>query len=146
MIQFWRTREPYGEFSNFFITQITVDGIEYKTSEHYYQSKKFEGTEWEEYVRKQPTARLSADEGRRNDLPLRKDWEQIKEDVMYTVLREKFKQERFKNLLLSTGEEELVENSASDKYWGQCNGIGKNRLGELLMKLRTEIRNKTNFF
>ncbi len=148
MIQFWKTREPYGELSNFFITQITVDGKEYKTAEHYYQSKKFVGSDWEEYIRNQMTAWLAATEGRRKDLPIRPDWDDVKEDVMYRVLQEKFKIERFKNVLLSTGDEEIVEYSRKDSYWGQCNGIGQNRLGELLMRLRIEIKGKdeTTFF
>ena len=148
MILFWKTREPYGEFSNFFIATIVIDGKDYKTSEHYYQSKKFEGSDWEEHIRNQPTARLAANEGRREDLPLRPDWDEVKEDVMYRVLQEKFKVERFKNLLLVTGDEEIVEHSPKDRYWGQYNGEGLNRLGELLMKLRSEIKEKdeTTFF
>lgn len=148
MILFWKTREPYGEFSNFFITQLTIDGKDYKTSEHYYQSKKFEGSDWEEYIRNQPTAKLAATEGRRQDLPTQPNWDEIKEDVMYRVLQEKFKIERFKNVLLSTGDEEIVEYSRKDRYWGQYGGKGLNRLGELLMRLRSEIRSKdkTIFF
>lgn len=146
MILFWKTKQPYGEFSNFFQKQVVVDGIPYKTAEHYYQSKKFEGTKWEEYIRNQSTAMLAAHEGRREDLQLRPDWEDVKEDVMYKVLKEKFKDDGLRNLLLSTNEEELIENSPTDRYWGRHNGVGQNRLGELLMQLRGEIRNKKKFF
>jgi ribA/ribD-fused uncharacterized protein len=48
-----------------------------------------------------------------------------------------------KELLLSTGDEELIENAANDYYWG-CgrSGTGKNRLGEILMRVRDELRTK----
>ena len=29
-----------------------------------------------------------------------------------------------------------------DTYWGVCDGVGKNRLGQLLMNLRTDLRSK----
>ena len=36
---------------------------------------------------------------------------------------------------------ELIEgNTWNDTYWGVCNGVGKNTLGQLLMKIREEIR------
>jgi predicted NAD-dependent protein-ADP-ribosyltransferase YbiA (DUF1768 family) len=60
-------------------------------------------------------------------------------------LREKFKDEKLKEMLLQTGEEELVEsNTWGDIYWGVCNGKGQNNLGKLLMKIRSEIRGEQN--
>ncbi|HLH64058.1 MAG TPA: NADAR domain-containing protein [Ktedonobacteraceae bacterium] len=43
---------------------------------------------------------------------------------------------------LSTGDELLVENAPKDYYWG-CgkDGSGKNRLGQILMEVRTILRN-----
>ena len=43
--------------------------------------------------------------------------------------------------LLATGDAILIEgNTWNDTYWGVCNGVGKNTLGQLLMKIREEIR------
>ena len=44
-IKFYKTLSPYGEFSNFHRKVYKIHGIKYKSSEHYYQSKKFEGTD-----------------------------------------------------------------------------------------------------
>lgn len=56
-------------------------------------------------------------------------------------LREKFKDPELRKILLSTGKKELIENSPYDKYWGiGPNGKGKNRLGVLLMELRTGLK------
>lgn len=58
---------------------------------------------------------------------------------MYEGLKLKFTQNAdLKKQLLETGDRELIEHTRKDKYWGDGgNGTGKNRLGILLMKLRT---------
>lgn len=145
-IKFYKIKKPYGEFSNFYKKVYTINGIKYKSSEHYYQSKKFEGTEWEEHIKNQKTPRLAADQGRRRDLPLRKDWNIVQNEVMITALYYKFKDPGLRNLLLSTGEEELIEDSPFDFYWGcGADGSGKNVLGKQLMALRTVIRTEEHY-
>jgi ribA/ribD-fused uncharacterized protein len=43
--------------------------------------------------------------------------------------------------LLSTGDEEIIENAPGDYYWGVgANGSGKNMLGRILMDVRDELR------
>jgi predicted NAD-dependent protein-ADP-ribosyltransferase YbiA (DUF1768 family) len=73
---------------------------------------------------------------------LRADWEAAKEGVMKEGLRAKFSSNpTLANLLLSTGERRIVENSPRDSYWGiGKDGRGKNRLGALLMEVREELR------
>src|SRR4028119_1837427 len=90
-IYFYSDRErPYRVFSNFSKHGFVVNGKFYKTSEHYFQSQKFVGTEFEETVRLAPSPKAAADLGRNRKLPLREDWEQVKEEVMRTALRAKF--------------------------------------------------------
>jgi ribA/ribD-fused uncharacterized protein len=117
---------------------------DYKSVEHYYQSKKYENTEWEDYIRSQNKAFEAAREGRRKDLPLREDWEDVKLLVMRRALIAKFKRiDNLRNLLLSTGNIELVEYSKKDYFWGRNeDGAGYNMLGKLLMELREEIKVK----
>jgi len=46
-----------------------------------------------------------------------------------------------RDLLLETGEKELLENSPVDAYWGVGpTGDGLNHLGKLWMKLRDELQ------
>ena len=61
---------------------------------------------------------------------------------MYEGLRYKFRaHEQLKVKLLETGERQLIEHTVNDKYWGDGgDGSGKNKLGKLLMKLRSEFR------
>ena len=60
---------------------------------------------------------------------------------MFKALQAKFTQHKdLKELLLSTKNRELVEHSPFDSYWGDGgDGLGKNKLGILLMKLRKDL-------
>lgn len=76
-------------------------------------------------------------------LRLRPDWEFVKDDIMLALLRQKFGPENpdLRHKLVFTHHLHLEEtNTWNDKYWGVCGGVGKNRLGELLMKVRYELR------
>jgi N-glycosidase YbiA len=55
------------------------------TTEYYFQAQKFAGTEHEEAVRLRKTPRQAADMGRSRKLPLRRDWESVKDQVMPQV-------------------------------------------------------------
>lgn len=140
-ILFYRQNDPYGEFSNFSAHPFNLKGKVWPTSEHYFQAQKFAGTEHEEAVRNAKTPAMSAKLGRSRSLPLRADWEFVKEDVMRDALRAKFDQHpKLKSLLLSTGDAELIEHTRNDRYWADGgDGTGKNRLGILLMELRAEL-------
>lgn len=144
-ILFYRQDEPYGEFSNFSPHPFKLNGRVWPTSEHYFQAQKFAGTEHEETVRNAKTPSMAAKLGRSRSLPLRADWETVKDNVMRTALRAKFEQHpKLKSLLLSTGDVELIEHTRNDSYWADGgDGTGKNRLGTLLMELRAELVLKT---
>jgi ribA/ribD-fused uncharacterized protein len=143
-ILFYKVRgEEHGCFSNFSPHAIVIDGKRYHTSEHYFQAKKFEGTEYEEKVRTMHKSPMKvATYARRRDLPLRKDWEEVKDDVMETAVRTKFSQyQHLKGILIKTGDCEIVEDSPTDYYWGIGeDGSGKNMLGKILMKVREELK------
>jgi hypothetical protein len=96
----------------------------------------------QEWIRVQHGPGAAAKEGRRRDLPMRTDWEQVKEAFMYKGLKTKVEQyPEIAKELLATGDALLIEDSPVDAYWGSGpNNNGKNRLGILWMKLREELR------
>jgi|SRR5690606_14665519 len=143
MIYFYTTRDSHGYLSNFYLAPIEINGKIYKSNEHYYQSQKFVGTKWEEYIRNLPLPKDAASQGRKENLPLRKDWESVKVEVMRTAVRAKFSQHRYlKEQILSTNDEILVEHTNKDSYWGDGgNGSGQNMLGKILMEIRGELKN-----
>ena len=142
VIQFYSTTGEYGCFSNFSRHAVFLKGKKWRTTEHYFQAQKFAGEPDEEEVRQATTPMIAARMGRDRKRPLRRDWEAVKETVMLDALRAKFAQhEELKATLLATADAELVEHTANDSYWGDGgDGSGKNRLGQLLMRVREELR------
>lgn len=140
-IRFYTVSGPFGQFSNFAPYPIEIDGKIYPTSEHYFQAMKFFGTPHVEEARLIPTPQGVADFGRRRDLPMRKDWDAVRDNVMRMALRAKFTQhESLRLLLVGTGNATIIEHTEKDRYWGNGgDGTGKNRLGELLMELRSHL-------
>ena len=141
-IYFFKREDRYYEFSNFSGFGFELDGNKWKTMEHYFQATKFEGTEQFERILNSGSPKQAKDLGQTRAIPIRGDWDQVKEEIMLSGLRLKFANPELKELLISTGKKKLIENSPYDKYWGiGPNGKGKNRLGELLMQLREELKN-----
>lgn len=145
-IKFYSPRNEYGCFSNFSSHSIKLDGKVWKTTEHYFQAQKFSGVKDGQkhmndvYLAKTPgrAARIGRDRQR----PLRRDWESVKDEVMYRAVYAKFTQnEELKEILLGTGDAVLVEHTEKDSYWGDGgDGSGRNQLGKTLMRVRDEIK------
>jgi len=141
-VYFYGTRGKYGCFSNFSPHGVELDGVWWPTNEHFFQAQKFAGTPHADAIREVKTPKDAAKMGRDRSRPLRKDWEKVKEDIMRRGVLQKFETHAdIREVLLSTGDEEIVENSPSDYYWG-CgkDGSGKNRLGLILMEVREMLR------
>lgn len=134
--------EPYGCFSNFSRHGFTLDDKYWPTSEHYFQAQKFADEAAREQVRRQKSPKLAAQEGRDRKNPLRRDWEQVKDEIMHRAVLKKFESHPdIKAVLLATGEKKLVENAPSDYYWGcGADGSGLNKLGLILMQVRSELK------
>ena len=78
---------------------------------------------------------------------LRKDWEEIKVDIMRLGLSLKFHAHMgLIEKLIDTGEADLIEgNTWHDNFWGiclcpKCQSKGQNHLGRLLMETRERFR------
>jgi ribA/ribD-fused uncharacterized protein len=140
-INFYSTTGPYGCFSNFSRHPVKMKGKVWPTSEHYFQAQKFAGTIHEEEILRVNSPSVAAAIGRDRSLPLRADWEQVKDDIMREVVRAKFTQHPLLRLtLMGTLDATLVEHTINDSYWGDGgNGSGKNMLGKILMEVRDEL-------
>lgn len=147
--------------------RLVIDNIEWKSTEHYFQAQKFLGPssteksrEYAELIKNAKTPSISkilaaqkTGGGYRwrtnlnsiieqyKDVKIRKDWEDVKEDIMKKALLEKFSQnEKLKEVLLKTEFAILYEHTSRDKYWADGgDGSGKNRLEYLLMIIRDEL-------
>ena len=141
IIKFYSVNNEYGAFSNFALYPIKLKGKIWATSEHYFQAQKFKGTPREAKIRKARTPMQAAQLGRTRKVQLRKDWEKVKDSIMYEAVKAKFTQHKeLKELLLSTADSKLIEHTVNDNYWGDGgNGKGQNKLGQILMKVRKEL-------
>ena len=124
---------------NFYPSLIIVHGHKFPTVEHAYQACKTVDPLEKVFIRNAPTPGKAKQRG--NLVTLVIDWEERKDGVMYQLVRQKFEIPSLKKLLLKTGTRYLIEGNAwNDTYWGQCPlGTGKNKLGIILMKVRSEL-------
>lgn len=128
----------YSFLSNFYIVPISFEGIVYPSVEHAFQAAKSLDESERLRIMRLGSPGKAKKEGRY--LKLRADWEEVKLGVMLTLLRKKFSFTDLKKMLINTENEELIEgNSWGDTYWGKYYGVGENKLGKLLMQVRSEL-------
>jgi len=130
--------------SNFFESSVIYEGILYRNSEAAYKAQKCIKDEY-----KLNFTKLNAKDSKilGSQVKLREDWDEVKDEIMYEIVLQKFRSTAMYSLLKSTGEQELVEgNSWGDTYWGVCKGEGKNKLGKILMRVRTELNQRAAEF
>lgn len=138
-------RGKYYFLSNFYSAPITYEGITYQNNESAFQAQKTLNIS-----QRQQFADLDPSSAKRKGrhVTLRNDWEKVKFDIMYKIVKAKFTQnEHLKTYLLSTGDEYLEEgNTWHDNTYGNCmcskckNIKGKNKLGEILIRVRKELK------
>ena len=150
VVRFRKTAEEFGGLSNMAPGYpIVVLGHHIRSSEALYQACRFphlpevqlmilnEGSPMTAKMRSKPYRKDS-----------RPDWDEVRVKVMRWCLRVKLihNWQKFSELLLSTENRPIVEDSRKDSYWGamphnNATLNGQNVLGRLLMELREKLRN-----
>ncbi|MGI9028306.1 MAG: NADAR family protein [Candidatus Saccharimonadales bacterium] len=126
------------------------EGIIVPTTEHAYQAAKFDSTEIRKVILASEdgvSAKEMAQKYVEMGVPKRSDWDEVKLGVMRDLVSRKFApNSRVAHLLISTGDEELIEgNTWGDTFWGVSppgSGDGENWLGCILMETRARLANK----
>lgn len=135
----------FGEYkwlSNFHICDVFFDDELYNSSEAAYMA----GKTTDINIRKQliKSTGITPVDAKKlgRSISLREGWDDIKFDHMYCVVFDKFNRNKYlRDKLLETGDRYLEEtNHWNDCYWGICNGVGENKLGVILMKVREVLR------
>ena len=135
-------KNQYFFLSNFYEYPIYYNKLVFCNAEAAFQAQKVIN-EKDQYK----FINLNASQARKlgKTVQLRKDWEEIKDNVMYEIVKRKFTiNKELQQKLLETKEKKIVEgNWWHDTYWGvdSKTGIGQNKLGKILMKVREEVKN-----
>ncbi len=137
-------KNEYNWLSNFHTSPFTFQNISYPSNEHFFQAWK--GTPAERvHIANLPTAGKAKQAGRK--VRLQPNWDNIKEEIMLIGLNLKFSNPELKTKLIATGTKMLIEgNTWHDNYWGNCTcnkclkTPGQNKLGKMLMSLRTQLQ------
>jgi ribA/ribD-fused uncharacterized protein len=128
----------YAFLSNMYPSRVEVFGKVFRCAEAAFQAAKCKDPKqmasFEPMDGKQARA-----VGRK--IELRSDWNDVRVHVMQHIVAAKFAQNRgLAEKLVKTGHAKLVEgNTWNDKFWGVCDGEGKNVLGLILMSVREKV-------
>ena len=153
-IKFYEAKDKeFGFLSNFYGTpnsksfKLNIDGINYKSTEHYYQSEKFKGEKaskeslvYAKVIEQQNTCGKVSFLGRQKTngyypwmkplaelskksikygVTIRPDWDSVKDSVMQKAVESKFQQnDDLKQKLIKTAGCKLYEHTSRDTYWG----------------------------
>jgi ribA/ribD-fused uncharacterized protein len=146
-------RGDYFFLSNFYPVGVNFDGAPYDSVEHAFQAAKTADPVQRVAFRRQG---MTPGQAKRlgRAIECRSDWEAIKNEVMKTILLDKFSVRNIvlRHRLLETQGMDLIEdNTHHDQIWGNCicsrprcgSEQGQNRLGILLMEVRDQIIKET---
>lgn len=146
---FFKTKEQLGGLSNMAAGYpLSINNIRIPTSEALYQACRFpHKPDIQKLIIGQAspmTAKMVSKPHRKDSRP---DWDEARIQIMYWCLRVKLAQhwEKFGDLLLSTGNRSIVEESYRDTFWGaKATNTGTltgiNVLGQLLTALRDQLK------
>ncbi|MBI3633037.1 MAG: NADAR family protein [Candidatus Vogelbacteria bacterium] len=147
-----------GILSQWHSSEFALDGLAFKWAEQWMMYKKaeiFGDTETMKKVLRAESPKECKQLGRQVCGFISSEWDKVSRDIVYEGNIAKFSQNvELKKQLLDTGDAMLVEASPYDKKWGiglaasdprakdPSRWLGTNWLGEVLMRVRTELRRR----
>lgn len=136
--------DRHGYLHNSFPVKFEVNGVTFKTVEHYYHSQKFEDYKTQSKITRACTKYAiylgTTLKG------MRSDWDTVRLKVMKDALTFKFKSnDEILDRLISTGNTGICYVNKNDLFWGTDSKLrGENNLGRLLMQVRHELSMSLN--
>lgn len=131
---------PYDPLNNWSAHTVQVDGRVFHTLEHAYHFAKFtdDNVDIANQIANAPSPWAAMQVVRKNSDKIRKDWSEIKVEIMEKLVRLKHEQnEDVRIVLAKSGNRKIVENSPWDDFWGVGeDGNGRNMMGLIWMKVR----------
>ena len=142
MVEFYKEFGDLGYLANYSNHSFVVDGVLYKTVEHYYQAMKYDDLDIRERIIKAETPKEASNIGRDRNNKRIDNFKSIKNKVMYKGILEKFRQNRdIAYKLIETRNSLIGEATIDEYYWGLGKDkSGKNNIGKILVKVRKQIK------
>ena len=153
------SKGPHRNFSNMSEHPIDVDGEKFPTVEHYVQamkSKEFKDDEIYNKIIKAKTPKAVKAMGQKVKNFVKEVWDEKRDAITRKGVRAKFTQHpELRKQLQETGDKIIGEADPRDTYWGIGTGIesdkakkpskwrGQNKMGKMLMELRTEFNGES---
>jgi hypothetical protein len=144
-----------GPFSQWYRSVFEIDGVKYNCAEQYMMAMKatyFNDTDALAKIMKAHDPSTQKATGRMVKNFDAESWDAVSRGFVYKANMAKFATPYLKEFILSTHNEEIVEASPVDRIWGiglserdpdrfdKSKWRGKNWLGEVLMKVREDLR------
>ena len=131
-------KEKYSFLSIYYPTEIEYEGIKYNCPINAFLAQQVSSQIQKKQIAKSAPSRstiMVINSEEKVNLTTEQQLE-----IMYNICKIKFSDENLKQSLLSTKNEELVdETDWNNKFWGVTNGEGENHIGKILMKIRDEL-------
>jgi len=139
-LKFYKLKDPGGFMSNYWRARMFIYGRWWNWNEAPYQSAKTNDPAEKQLIWEATKANDTRLLGQK--VTMVKDWDMLKRDVMKECCMAKFLQHAdLRKQLIETGQEELIEDSPVDFYWGcGADGTGQNVLGQVLMEVRYHLQ------
>lgn len=141
-----RFRDNFWFLSNMYNAPVIYNNIEYQNAEAAYQAQKQVLVDASISLNNFKTMKgIDAKRYANNNIKMSPEqirhWNNIRDTVMYEIVKAKFSQSQYLRWrLLQTKDLDIIEeNWWHDTYWGVCHGIGENKLGKILMQVRSEL-------
>ncbi len=128
----------YRFLSNFYPCSLGIwyEGLKYPSTEHAYQAAKVDVEDRDKFIScsSKDVKRLGGSVSIGKE-----EWDAKKYNIMAQLVLQKFAtHENLRELLVKTNNAYIEEtNHWHDMYWGVCDGKGENKLGEILMAVRS---------
>lgn len=139
---FFSMYDSESDWSRYAIKAFQLDDTQWQSLEHYYQAMKFDDASYRERIRLADTPQVAEKLGNVRFKKKRSDWKSVETTVMtraiYTQCRT---HEDMSASLLATSDENLIEDSQFDYFWG-CgrDRRGENHFGKVLMNVRVKLQ------
>lgn len=138
-IKFFMDTGRWGFLSPMYLCNIRIDGITYKSAEHYYQSMKAKDEEKRKWIADAATGYDAKERARtlKPDEKIQKSPDQKVETIRRAFIAKFTQIPDLKSKLLETGDSILLEDSPDDLFWG---AKGENWIGKSIMEVRELLR------